>query len=119
MFPNPQLIRNLSQEPMVYCYSDVNGGNFIINDDEIVVVDFADLNILPLTFAKYLLLIHGYDGLGVNIRPWVNFADTYDDPDNPSVLARLEVPMAQSHSFEKISDRVPGGRSPDEKQDEE
>ncbi|KAL1864326.1 hypothetical protein Daus18300_007749 [Diaporthe australafricana] len=112
------LVRNLSKEPMVYCFSDLNGGNFIINDDEIVVVDFADLNILPLTFAKYLLLVHGYDGLGPHIRPWVNFADTDDDPDNVSVLVKLQAPLVQSNTFDEISDRIPGGRNPDVEQNQ-
>lgn len=107
---NLPLVRGLSQEPMVFCYSDLNGGNFIINDkDEIIVVDFSELSILPVSFAKYLLLVHGFDGLGPSVRPWVHFPDTGGESDNASVLVELQFPMIQSCSFERVAHRVPGG----------
>lgn len=94
---------------MVFCYSDVNGGNFMINDkNEIIVVDFAELSILPVSFVKYLLFVHGFDGLGPSIRPWVRSTETGGEPDNASVLLELQGPMVMSASFGRIGYKVPG-----------
>lgn len=100
---------------MVFCYSDINGWIFLTNDkNEIIVVDFAELSILPVSFAKYLLLVHGYDDLGLQIRPGVDFQDMGEAPDNASVLAELQGPMIQSSSFGRIANRVPGDERVDE-----
>jgi hypothetical protein len=107
---NLPLLRGLSQEPTVFCYGDLNGDNFIINDkSEIVVVKFSQLSILPVSFAKYLMLGHGLNGLGPSGRPWVHRPDVGGEYDNASILRELEVPMIQSCSFVKIAQRVPGG----------
>lgn len=76
---------------------------------DMVVVDFAKFSILPLSFAKYVTLTMGYDGLGMSVRPWVHFPDMGGQScDNASVLEELQGPMIQSCSFVKIMGRVPG-----------
>lgn len=96
---------------MVFCYSDINGGNFIVDDEnQVTIVDFDELSILPLSFAKYVLLANGFDGLGLCIRPWVKFPDT--EQDNASTLLDLSAPIIQgSLSFHRVGLRVPGGDS--------
>ena len=102
---------------MVFCYGDLNGGNFIINyKSEIIVVDFSELSILPVSFAKYLTLVHGFDGLGPSVRPWVHFPDTGGESDNASILVELQGPMIQRGSFGKIAQRAPGGERVEEGQ---
>lgn len=51
----PQI--QITQEPMVYCYSDLWLGNFIIDGDDksITVVDFGTVSFLPLSFFIYAL----------------------------------------------------------------
>ncbi|PGH23786.1 hypothetical protein AJ80_02216 [Polytolypa hystricis UAMH7299] len=50
------IIQGLSREPMVFCYSDLWLGNFIIDQhDCVTVVDFADASILPSSFSKFML----------------------------------------------------------------
>ncbi|KAG8156858.1 hypothetical protein KVR01_013271 [Diaporthe batatas] len=105
------LLRGLSQEPMVFCHCDVNDGNFMINEmDEIVVLDFGMACILPLSFAKYITLTIGHDGLGRAVRPWVHLPDMGGQScANADVLMGVQGPMIQSgSSFDRIMRRVPG-----------
>ncbi|KAK8006946.1 hypothetical protein PG989_000936 [Apiospora arundinis] len=49
-------VANLSLEPMVLCQSDLYPKNFIIDKTgHIVLIDFADVSILPSSFAKCIL----------------------------------------------------------------
>lgn len=82
---------------------------------EIVVIDFGKLNTLPLSFAKFVTLSMGHDGLGLSVRPWVDFPDMGGQScANADVLLELQGPMVQSSSFGKIMRRVPGCPPPGE-----
>lgn len=48
-------IKNLALEPLVFCYSDIWPDNFLIDNDNTIVVDFADVSILPSSFSKFAL----------------------------------------------------------------
>lgn len=111
MRPNTLPIRGLSQDSTVFCYSDLSRGNFIMDEqDRITVVDFAELGIVPLSFAKYVLLVCGFDGLGPSIRPWITFPDTSDYMANVYVLVDLSVPTLQGNgSFGLIGLQVSNG----------
>ncbi|KAK7727862.1 hypothetical protein SLS63_006939 [Diaporthe eres] len=111
-----QLEQHFNMEPLVFCYCDVHGGNFMIDEKgEIVVIDFGKLNTLPLSFAKFVTLSMGHDGLGLSVRPWVHFPDMGGQScANADVLLELQGPMVQSSSFGKIMRRVPGCPPPGE-----
>lgn len=57
---------DLSREPLVFCFSDIFYGNFIVDDDDqMVVVDFAAVSILPASFALFIAYDerHGHAGI--------------------------------------------------------
>ncbi|KND91581.1 hypothetical protein TOPH_03825 [Tolypocladium ophioglossoides CBS 100239] len=46
-------IKDLTREPLVFCYSDIWLGNFIIDDSRITIIDFSEASILPSSFSKH------------------------------------------------------------------
>ncbi|KAL6865487.1 hypothetical protein ACO1O0_001581 [Amphichorda felina] len=52
---NKTRFQDLTREPMVFCYSDVWLGNFMIgHDGSVTVIDFADASFLPSSFSKFV-----------------------------------------------------------------
>ncbi|EEQ35141.1 uncharacterized protein MCYG_07960 [Microsporum canis CBS 113480] len=65
-------LKGLSNEPMVFCFSDIHPGNFIISDDgRVTIIDFSETSILPCSFAKYAI-ISSWHNPEYNIAPWID-----------------------------------------------
>lgn len=107
-------IKNLAQEPMVFCYSDVWLDNFIIDDeDRITVVDFEDSSILPSSFSSFILA-GARDKINRGIRHMVVIPKT-EGVDNTSALIALARPMMMgSGSFAKAGRKILGYYTVDE-----
>ncbi|OAQ66518.1 aminoglycoside phosphotransferase [Pochonia chlamydosporia 170] len=99
-------VQNLAQEPMVFCYSDIWLGNFIIGDDDsITVVDFDDASILPSCFSKFVLVGTRYK-IHRDIRGMVTVPET-EGIDNTSALFDVARPMVMgSGSFGKAGQKL-------------
>jgi hypothetical protein len=105
-------VKDLSCEPMVFCYSDVWLGNFIIDDnDDISVIDFADASILPSSFSKYVLSPgEATDKIKRDIGGQVQVPTT-DGVDNTVPLLDLMGTMVMGPSpFTTSGRRLPGGK---------
>ncbi|KAK3941435.1 hypothetical protein QBC46DRAFT_382684 [Diplogelasinospora grovesii] len=106
-------VRELAREPMIFCYSDIWLENFIIGKDgRVSVVDFADVSILPASFANFAL-----SGTSSKIRcdisTWVNVPAT-TGVDNTNALIAVSGPMVMgSSSFVKVGRQIPGGEEID------
>ncbi|KAK2608478.1 hypothetical protein QQS21_002940 [Conoideocrella luteorostrata] len=101
-------VEKLAQEPMVFCYSDVWLGNFIIDDDGgIVVVDFEDASILPSSFSRFSIA-GAWDKIDRDIRDMVVVPKT-EGIDNTSALFDVARPMVNgAGSFAKAGRRLLG-----------
>ncbi|KAI0415921.1 hypothetical protein F5X98DRAFT_376301 [Xylaria grammica] len=100
-------IKNLSLEPLVFCQSDVYPDNFMINDaGDITVIDFADVSILPSSFATFQLY---NNRLGFNIRGKV-WVPTTEGVDNTQALLAVcgRMPICRG-LLENIAAKLPGG----------
>ncbi|KAK2877180.1 hypothetical protein FQN49_001375 [Arthroderma sp. PD_2] len=105
-----QRVERLAEEPMVFCFSDLWLGNFIIDDqNRVVVIDFGDVSVLPSSFSKFALLPSQND-YPIDISSWVKVPST-DDVDNTEALCAIAGPMmVGSSSFESIGQRIAGAR---------
>lgn len=77
----------MALEPLIFCYSDLWLGNFIIDEQKrVAVIDFADVSILPSSFLKYAILdsIHK---LGRDISDLVTVPSTPGVDNTNAVLA--------------------------------
>ncbi|KAM5463486.1 hypothetical protein MauCBS54593_007480 [Microsporum audouinii] len=103
-----QRVQKLSQEPMVFCFSDLWLGNFMIDDGgRVIVIDFADCSFLPSSFSKFALL-PSQNNYPCDITGWVN-VPSVDGIDNTEALCAMAGPMiVGSSSFESCGLRVPG-----------
>jgi serine/threonine protein kinase len=55
MIPYPTTV-DFSSEELIFYYSDIHPGNFLIDeDDRICVFDFGDAGFLPLSFMSFVL----------------------------------------------------------------
>lgn len=82
---------------MVFCYSDVWLGNFIIDDDgRIAVIDFSEASILPSSFSKYAVAWR-QPQIKCDISHLV-VTPTTDGVDNTSALLAATAPMVMSSS---------------------
>lgn len=87
-------IENLAKEPMVFCYSDIWLGNFIIDDDgNITVINFEDTSILPSSFPHFVLA-GTRNKIGRDTRDLVVVPKT-EGIDNTNGLIALAQPMLQ------------------------
>lgn len=92
---------------MVFCYSDIFPGNFILDLDQrrVAVIDFSVTSILPSSFAMYALQhaadFHGLDCTDLVKVPGINGVE------NSSAVESAYGPIVQgSGSFAKIGRRV-------------
>lgn len=93
---------------MVFCYSDVWLGNFIIDEDgRVIVVDFADSSILPSSFSKFVLL--DWEKIKRDISALVKVPTT-DGVDITLALCAAAGPIVMGpSSFVTTGRRIPGG----------
>lgn len=103
-------VSNLSLEPMVFCFSDVWLGNFIIDQDGgITVIDFADASILPSSFSRFVLL-DASDNIRRDISDLVSIPAT-EGVDNTEALAAVAGSMVMGwYFFAKAGIRLLGRR---------
>ena len=96
---------------MVFCYSDVRLGNFIIDDnDNVSVLDFADTSILPSSFSKFVLSA-GETKIKRDISGLVQLPTT-EGVDNTAALRDVSGPMVMGpSSFATSGRQIPGGGS--------
>lgn len=82
---------------MVFCYMDVWLHNFIIDHDEnIVVIDFADVSFLPSSFFKYVLSAD-WDKIQRDISDLVQVPTT-EGVDNTMAMRACKGPMTMASS---------------------
>ncbi|CAI4217552.1 unnamed protein product [Parascedosporium putredinis] len=114
MYQAPRHYENVGQLedhlncPMVFCYSDLWLQNFMIDDDDnVAVVDFAVVSILPSSFSK--LVLFGEDSkIGRDISNLVQIPTT-KGVDNTAALYDVCAPMVFSpHVFASIGCKLPG-----------
>lgn len=98
---------NLALEPMVFCQSDLFPKNFIIDTHGgVVVIDFADVSILPSSFARYSLQDNRL-GFDIRARVWV---PSTEGVDNTQALSAVAGRMAIASAFlALLGRRLPGG----------
>jgi hypothetical protein len=94
---------------MIFCYSDIWLGNFIIDDGgHVTIVDFAHASILPSSFSKFAL-IRAMDMTGCDMSNWLVVPAT-PGVDNTSALLAASGPMVLGpSSFVTTGRRIPGG----------
>jgi hypothetical protein len=103
-------VKDLAQEPMIFCYSDVWLDNFIIdeeNEDHITIVDFEDASILPSSFAKFILA-GTRDKIDRDIRDMVVVPCTEGVDDTATLIALAHPLMMGSGSFAQIGRKILG-----------
>ncbi|OAA62761.1 Aminoglycoside phosphotransferase [Niveomyces insectorum RCEF 264] len=111
-----QLCR-LAQEPLVFCFSDTYPDNFLLDAcGQLIVVDFADVSILPSSFAKYAVCKNRF---GVDMErlvhtpttdPVNNDNDNDNGNDNTFALRAASGSVVVSpYFFAKLGRRMPGG----------
>ncbi|KAK2609345.1 hypothetical protein QQS21_002126 [Conoideocrella luteorostrata] len=107
-------VENLAKEPMVFCYSDVWLGNFLIdNEGSITMVDFEDASILPSSFSRFIL-VGTRDKINRDIRDMV-VVPTTKGIDNTSALFAVARPMVMGWgSFAKAGQKLLGYFTQDE-----
>ncbi|TWU78814.1 hypothetical protein ED733_007311 [Metarhizium rileyi] len=107
-------VEHLAQEPMVFCYSDVWLGNFIIDEEgSITVVDCEDASILPSSFTRFILA-GTRNKIERDIRDMVAVPST-EGIDNTSALCAVARPMVMGWgSFAKAGRKLLGSYERDE-----
>ncbi|KAG8407743.1 hypothetical protein J3459_018377 [Metarhizium acridum] len=100
-------VKNLAQEPMVFCYSDIWLGNFILDDEgRITVVDFEDASILPSSFSK-LVLAGTWEKIDRDIRHMVVVPQA-KDIDNTRALVAISYPIQVCGGFANAGRKILG-----------
>ncbi|WEW60613.1 hypothetical protein PRK78_006100 [Emydomyces testavorans] len=109
------LIRSLSSEPMVFCYSDIRPENFIIDkDNQIFVIDFAHTSFLPSSFFKANVRINSLWIVEYDLAQWINI------PSREGIDNSLAVANCDYISDGSASERTPGyGWKPDNVTDDD
>ncbi|EFQ98072.1 hypothetical protein MGYG_08917 [Nannizzia gypsea CBS 118893] len=95
---------------MVFCYTDIHPGNFIISDDgHITIIDFSETSILPSSFARYAV-ISSYHNPEYKIAPWIDIPGDCDEvAENTFALFESSRKLVMSyHRFCEIGDRLFG-----------
>lgn len=83
---------------MVFCYSDIWLGNFILDQDakEITVIDFSETAFLPSSFAKFVLS-PGFSKIKRDISTLVT-VPSVEGVDNTEALHAVQGPMVMGFS---------------------
>ncbi|KAH7011373.1 hypothetical protein EDB80DRAFT_891202 [Ilyonectria destructans] len=109
-------VESLSREPIVFCYSDVWLGNFLIDEDNhVTVIDFADCSILPSSFSKF-----GFSASQTKIKRDISelvTVPTTDSIDNTLALCVAKAPMVMGPRSYASSSRRLLGNGTEEKDD--
>ena len=98
----------MSQEPLVFCQSDLYLGNFMIDQHgNVTAIDFAFTSVLPSSFSKFAILaIDGSDEYPM--LEWVNVPSA-NGIDNTAALCAAVAPMVMGpSSFATCGRRIPG-----------
>ncbi|OAA58911.1 Protein kinase-like domain protein [Niveomyces insectorum RCEF 264] len=109
-------LKNLEAEPRVYCYQDLYGGNFVVNINEqtgrhdVVIVDYGQVSILPISFFiaellrdRWRLKLKGY----MNV-PSSEGSEYYDNANALYIVSGLN--DRHFSQFQKISGQLKRAR---------
>ncbi|KAK3898785.1 hypothetical protein C8A05DRAFT_37620 [Staphylotrichum tortipilum] len=77
----PEQVRNLAREPLVFCQSDPYPDNFIIDSDDghVTAINFSEVSILPASFTKYAVVDRRKAGKALRRGVQVHMAEGIDN----------------------------------------
>jgi Choline/ethanolamine kinase len=100
-------VETLANEPMVFCHSDLYSENFLIGPNNVTVIDFSEVSIVPSSFARYVLWVRRLGEFDIRERICIPTTEGVDN--TPALLAASGPMVTAPGTFSEMGRRAPGG----------